>query len=461
MSSLYAVVDPATGETLSEYPTITDGELQAAVASASEAFEGWSRRVPVADRAKLIARVAELHTERREALAEIAVREMGKPLEQALGEVDFAAAIYQYYVDNGETFLADEPTELSDGSGSAFVRRAGIGVLLGIMPWNVPYYQVARFAGPNIVAGNTILLKHAPQCPESAVAMQEIFEQAASELGAPSGVYVNIFASNEQIAEVIADPRVQGVSVTGSERAGAAVAELAGKHLKKVVLEMGGSDPFILLSTDDLDAAVQDAVNARLDNNGQSCNAAKRFVVIDGLYEEFAKKFTEVFTAVQPAPPMADGTELGPLSSTAAAERLGEQVDRAVAQGATVLAAGSRSGNYFGPTVLADVTPEMDAYREEFFGPVAALYRVGSEEEAVRLANDTPFGLGSYVYTTDQEQALRIADAIDAGMVWINLVLGDAAELPFGGVKRSGSGREMGRFALEEFVNKKLIRIAG
>ncbi|MCS5720348.1 NAD-dependent succinate-semialdehyde dehydrogenase [Herbiconiux sp. CPCC 205763] len=456
----YAVINPATGETLREYPTITDAELDGAIGAASDAFEGWSRRVPVAERAALIARVAELHTERREQLAEIVVREMGKPLEQALGEVDFAAAIYQYYVDHGAEYLADEPIELAEGSGSAFIRRSGLGVLLGIMPWNFPYYQVARFAGPNIVAGNTILLKHAPQCPESAAAIADIFTEAAASVDAPAGAYVNIYASNDQVATVIADPRVQGVSVTGSERAGAAVAELAGKHLKKVVLEMGGSDPFILLSTADVDAAVQDAVNARLDNNGQSCNAAKRFIVLDGLYDDFAAKFTEAFTAVQPADPFAEGTLLGPLSSQAAAARLGEQVDRAKAQGATVLAEGSRSGNFFGPTVLADVTPSMDAYREEFFGPVAALYRVPSEDEAVRLANDTPFGLGSYVYTTDEEQALRVADAIDAGMVWINLVLGDAAELPFGGVKRSGSGREMGRFALEEFVNKKLIRIA-
>ncbi|MFB2585097.1 NAD-dependent succinate-semialdehyde dehydrogenase [Herbiconiux liukaitaii] len=458
--SQYAVVNPATGETVREYPTISDEGVQQALAAASAAHEEWSRSAGAATRAALIAKVAELHTERREELAEIIVREMGKPLDQAQGEVDFAAAIYEYYATNGEKFLADEPIELSEGTGSAFIRRASIGVLLGIMPWNFPYYQVARFAGPNIVVGNTIILKHAPQCPESAAAIEAIFAEAAASVGAPAGVYVNVYATNEQSADIIADPRVQGVSVTGSERAGAAVAELAGKHLKKVVLELGGSDPFILLSSDDLDKAVQDAVNARLDNNGQSCNAAKRFIVIDGLYEEFAAKFTEAFTAAQPADPLAEGTLLGPLSSEAAASRLGEQVDRAAAQGATVLAAGSRSGNFFGPTVLTDVTPEMDAFHEEFFGPVAAIYRVSSEEEAVRLANDTPYGLGSYVYTTDQEQALRVADAIDAGMVWINLVLGDAAELPFGGVKRSGTGREMGRPAMEEFVNKKLVRIA-
>jgi succinate-semialdehyde dehydrogenase/glutarate-semialdehyde dehydrogenase len=458
--SQYAVVNPATGETLSEYPTITDAELTEAIGAASSAFEDWSRRASVADRAALIARVAALHEERKDALAEIIVREMGKPLDQAVGEVEFAAAIYQYYADHAEEFLADERIELSDGTGQAFIRRAGLGVLLGIMPWNFPYYQVARFAGPNIVAGNTILLKHAPQCPESAAAIAQIFDDAEAELGAHDSVYVNIYATNEQIATVIADPRVQGVSVTGSERAGAAVAQLAGQNLKKVVLELGGSDPFILLSTADLDAAVQDAVNARLDNNGQSCNAAKRFIVIDDLYEEFAAKFTSVFTDAQPADPFAEGTLLGPLSSAAAADRLEEQLDRAISQGATVLAKGERSGNYFPPAVLADVSPTMDAYREEFFGPVAALYRVSSEDEAVALANDTPFGLGSYVYTTDEEQALRVADRIDAGMVWVNLVLGDAAELPFGGVKRSGSGREMGRFAVEEFVNKKLIRIA-
>ncbi|RFA12379.1 succinate-semialdehyde dehydrogenase [Subtercola boreus] len=458
--SHYAVIDPATGETVTEYPTITAAGLDEAAASAQAAYSDWSRTVTVDARTRLIRRVAELHTERRDALARIVVREMGKPLEQALGEVDFAAAIYEYYADNGAALLADEAIELSDGTGSAFVRRSGLGVLLGIMPWNFPYYQVARFAGPNIVVGNTILLKHAPQCPESAAAIAEIFDTAVAEAGAHAGVYVNIYADNDQVATLIADPRVQGISVTGSERAGAAVAELAGRNLKKVVLELGGSDPFILLSTDDLDAAVQDAVNARLDNNGQSCNAAKRFIVLDDLYEEFASKFTAAFTEAQPADPFAEGTLLGPLSSAAATERLTEQLGRAVTQGATVLASGEPVGNFFPPAVLADVTPQMDAYREEFFGPVAALYRVSSEEEAVRLANDTPFGLGSYVYTTDPEQALRVADGIDAGMVWVNLVLGDAAELPFGGVKRSGSGREMGRFALEEFANKKLIRIA-
>lgn len=455
----FVVTNPATGETVREYATVSEDELQRAIDCAADAYRSWSRTTTVGDRAALIARVAELHRQRREQLAEIIVREMGKPLSQALGEVDFAAAIYQYYADNGADFLADEEIEVE--SGSAIIRRSGLGVLLGIMPWNFPYYQVARFAGPNVVLGNTILLKHAPQCPESAEAIQRIFDEAAAELDAPGGVYVNIYADNEQAAAVIADPRVQGVSVTGSERAGAAVAEQAGRHLKKVVLELGGSDPFILLSTDDLDAAVRDGLDARLDNNGQSCNAAKRFIIIDELFDAFAEKFTALFTAVRPGDPFSEDTVLGPLSSSAATERLIAQVDRAREQGATVLTGAPVAGNYFPPVVLSDVTADMDAYREEFFGPVAALYRVATEADALRLANDTPFGLGSYVYTTDPEQALRMADGIDAGMVWVNLVLGDAAELPFGGVKRSGSGREMGRFALEEFANKKLIRIAG
>ncbi|GAA1060682.1 NAD-dependent succinate-semialdehyde dehydrogenase [Agromyces bracchium] len=451
----YAVTNPATGETVKTYPTITDAELEAAIASTAEAHATWSKSTTVEERAALIRRVAELHTERRQELAEIIVREMGKPIEQALGEADFAAAIYEYYADHSSEFLKDEPVDLLAGDGSAIIRRSSLGPLLGVMPWNFPYYQVARFAGPNVIIGNTIILKHAEQCPESAAAIEQIFRDA----GAPEGVYVNVYASHDQIATVIADPRVQGVSLTGSERAGAAVAELAGKHLKKVVLELGGSDPFILLSTDDLDATVQNAVDARLDNNGQSCNAAKRFIVIDELYEPFLEKFTAKIAEVEATDPTSSDSALGPLSSLKAAEGLDDQVKRAVEHGATLVHGGSREGAFFQTTVLTDVTPENPASKEEFFGPVAQVYRAADEAEAVRLANDIPFGLGSYVYTTDQEQALRVADSIEAGMVFVNLVLADGAELPFGGVKRSGSGRELGRFGADEFVNKKMIRI--
>jgi succinate-semialdehyde dehydrogenase/glutarate-semialdehyde dehydrogenase len=330
-----------------------------------------------------------------------------------------------------------------------------MGVLLGIMPWNYPYYQVARFVGPNHIVGNTILLKHAPQCPESAAAIAQIFNDA----NAPAGAYENIYASNEQIEWVIADPRVRGVSVTGSERAGAAVAEIAGRNLKKVVLELGGSDPFIVLGTDDLDSTVEAAVGARLENTGQACNAAKRFIVLDEYYEPFLEKFTAAMSAAKSGDPHSSDTELGPLSSETAADRLEDQVRRAIDQGAKVLTGGKRNGNYFEPTVLTDITPENDAYREELFGPVAEVYRVSSEDEAVKLANDTPFGLGSYLMTNDDEQAKRVADKIDAGMVYVNIVGADSAELPFGGTKRSGFGRELGRYGADEFVNKKLIRI--
>ena len=387
--SLYAVVDPKSGEVVREYPTATDDQIEQALAAAAKAYREWSRTSTLADRAALMRRAAALHSERREKLAEIIHREMGKPLDQALGEVDFSAAIYEYYADNAEKFLADEPIQLLDGDGSAVIKRGPVGVLLGIMPWNYPYYQVARFAGPNLTLGNTIVLKHAPQCPESAAAIQQIFVDA----GYPAGAYVNVYATNEQIAAAIADPRVQGVSLTGSERAGAAVAEIAGRNLKKVVLELGGSDPFIVLSSDDLDATVEAAMAGRFENTGQACNAAKRFIVAADLYDEFLDKFTKKVLEA------ADG--LAPLSSLGAAQRLAEQIDRAVADGANLVSPGKRDGAYFPPGVLTGVTPDSATYREELFGPVAMVFKVDSEDEAVELANDIPFGLGSYVFTTD------------------------------------------------------------
>jgi succinate-semialdehyde dehydrogenase / glutarate-semialdehyde dehydrogenase len=453
----YAVVNPATGETIKEYPTISDDDLKGAIGRAYTSHQEWVPTSTVAERAAMIRKVAELHTAKRQELADIIVREMGKPVEQALGEVDFSAAIYEYYADNAEKLLADEPIDLLEGEGSALVRRSSFGLLLGIMPWNYPYYQVARFAGPNLVIGNTILLKHAPQCPESAAAMEQIFHEA----GFPEDAYINIYATNEQIEWVIGDPRVRGVSLTGSERAGAAVAEIAGRNLKKVVLELGGSDPFILLSTDDLDGAVEAAANGRLENTGQACNAAKRIIVVDDLYEPFLEKFTSALSAVKSGDPTKEDSAIGPLSSKLATDRLAEQLKRAVDGGAKLVAGGGHDGNYFEPTVLTDIKPENDAYYDEFFGPVAQVHRVADEDAAVKLANDTPFGLGSYVYTTDPDQALRVADRIEAGMVFVNAVGAEGAELPFGGVKRSGFGRELGRFGADEFVNKKMIRIAG
>ena len=440
----YAVVDPSSGEEVRSYPTFTDEQVLDAVGRAHTAFQTWSRHASVAERAALVRRVAELHTERRKELAATINREMGKPIDDALGEVDFSAAIYEYYADNAETFLADEPLGLLDGEGSAVVRRRPLGVLLGIMPWNFPAYQVARFAGPNLAAGNTIVLKHAPQCPESAAALEAIFRDA----GFPDGAYVNVYATNEQVEKVIADPRVHGVSLTGSERAGAAVADIAGRHQKKVVLELGGSDPFIVLSTADIDATVEAAVAARLDNTGQSCNAGKRMIVHESLYDEFVPRFTSKLLATPPAP----------LSSETAALRLEQQVADAVASGAELATAGERQGAWYPPGVLTGIAPGDDAAHQELFGPVAMVFKVRDENEAVAVANDTPYGLGSYVFTTDPDQAERVAERIDAGMVFVNGVGAEGAELPFGGVKRSGFGRELGRSGIEEFVNKKLVR---
>jgi succinate-semialdehyde dehydrogenase/glutarate-semialdehyde dehydrogenase len=456
MSSSYAVINPATDEVVKEYPEISDQDLKAAIGRADDAYRAWSAGSTVAERAELVRAVGKLHVERRKELGEIIVREMGKPIEQAVGEAEFAGAIYDFYAENAESLMADEPIQLLGGEGTALVRRSAYGVLLGIMPWNYPYYQVARFAGPNHVIGNTILLKHAPQCPESAAAIAQIFKDA----GYPDGCYENIYATNEQIEWVIADPRVRGVSVTGSERAGAAVAEIAGRNLKKVVLELGGSDPFILLGTDDVADAASKAAEARLENAGQACNAAKRFIVLDSLYDEFVEKLSEQLSAAKPSDPTAEDTAMGPLSSKTAADRLDDQVKRAIQEGAQVLIGGNRNGNFYEPTILTGIKPGDAASQEEFFGPVAQVYKVSSEQEAVDLANDTQFGLGSYVITNDPAQAERVANEIEAGMVYVNIVGADSPELPFGGFKRSGFGRELGRYGADEFVNKKLIRAA-
>lgn len=449
----YAVIDPTTNSTVKEYPTDSDAALSAAVDRVTSTHDAWKNR-DVSERAAIMERVAEIYESRGEELGAIITREMGKPIKSAMGEVAFSATIYRYYAGVAASLLEDETIELLGGAGTAIIRRASIGPVLGIMPWNYPYYQVARFACPNLLIGNTVLLKPAPQCPESAEAMESIFHEA----GVPADAYIGIRATNDQISGIIADPRVRGVSFTGSDRGGAAVAEQAGRHLKKVVLELGGSDPFIVLSTDDMDSLVATAVGARMANMGQACNAAKRFIVASDLYDEFLEKLIAGMAAVETGDPTSAATKAGPLSSSRAAEALELQVNRAVEQGANLELGGGRNGNYFEPTVLSGVPPDSDAYMQEFFGPVAQVYSVATEEEAVALANATEFGLGSYLFTTDPDQAARVADQIDAGMVFINTTDGEGPEVPFGGVKRSGFGRELGRLGADEFVNKKLIR---
>jgi succinate-semialdehyde dehydrogenase/glutarate-semialdehyde dehydrogenase len=454
--SLYQVVNPATGETVSVFPTATEATIADVLARVHGSYQSWST-TPKTERAKILHRVADLYRDRADALAAVITREMGKTTAEALGEIGFVVDIYRYYADQGPALLADTPLASNTG-GAAWVRKAPIGALLGIMPWNYPYYQVARFAAPNIMIGNTILLKHAPQCPESALAMERIFHDA----GLPADVYINIFATNEQAAKIIADPRICGVSVTGSERAGTAVAAIAGRNLKKVVLELGGSDPFIVLDTDDLAKVVGEAVGARMENGGQACNASKRFIVADAIYDEFVEQFTAAMASCKTGDPGDPDTTYGPLSSEQAARNLQEQVDDAVSKGATLRTGGRRvsgPGAFFEPSVLTDVVPEMRAFREELFGPVAVVYRVANADDAVALANDTPYGLGASVYSPTVMWALDVADRLDTGMVWINAPEGGGAELPFGGTKRSGVGRELGPYGIEEFVNKKLIHI--
>jgi succinate-semialdehyde dehydrogenase/glutarate-semialdehyde dehydrogenase len=450
----YKVVNPATGETESEFATATDEQIEDVLARASASFASW-RRTEKTERAAMLNRVADLYEERRDELAMLITREMGKTTADALGEVDFVVDIYRYYATNGADLLKDEPLP-SDTPGEAWVRKSPIGALLGIMPWNYPYYQVARFAAPNLMIGNTVVLKHAPQCPESALAMEKVFHDA----GLPADAYINVFVTNEQAATMIADPRIAGVSVTGSERAGTAVAAVAGLHLKKVVLELGGSDPFIVLSTNDLQQVVVDAVGARMENAGQACNAAKRMIVIDDVYDEFVEAFTKAMSEQTTGEPTDPATNYGPLSSEQAAQNLMSQIDDAVSKGAVVRTGGhrvDRPGAFVEATVLTDVTPDMRAFSEELFGPAAVVYKVSSADEAIALANSSLYGLGGAIYSTDVPAALELADQLDTGMVWINEPEGGGADLPFGGTKRSGVGRELGPLGIDEFVNKKLI----
>jgi succinate-semialdehyde dehydrogenase / glutarate-semialdehyde dehydrogenase len=454
--SMYQVVNPATGETESEFATATDQQVQDVLARSDAAYRAW-RLTSKAERTQVLQRVAQLYVDRADALAALITREMGKTTAEALGEIESVVEIYRYYADEGPALLADTPL-ISETDGNAWVRKAPVGPLLGIMPWNFPYYQVARFAAPNLMVGNTILLKHAPQCPESALAMEQIFLDA----GLLPGAYINLFATNDQVAIIIADPRISGVSVTGSERAGTAVASLAGQHLKKVVLELGGSDPFIVIDTDDLPQVVSDAVGARMENAGQSCNASKRFIVADGIYDEFVEQFTAAMAAHTTGDPFDPATSYGPLSSEQAVQGLMGQIEDALAKGATLRTGGKRPdgpGAFIEATVLTDVTRDMRAFREELFGPAAVIYRVADADEAVALANDTPFGLGGAIYSVDEELALDIADRLDTGMVWINSPEGGGADLPFGGTKRSGVGRELGPAGIDEFVNRKLIHL--
>jgi succinate-semialdehyde dehydrogenase/glutarate-semialdehyde dehydrogenase len=451
----YATVDPATGEFVRDFDTMSDADAAQALEQAHEAYVDW-REVGLKERAAVLGRVADLFRKDATALAELMTLEMGKPITQAKGEVELSAAIFEYYATKGPDLLADEVLDIA-GSGRAVVRSAPIGALLGIMPWNYPYYQAARFIAPNLLLGNTVLLKHASNCPQQALRLAGLLEAA----GAPTGVYQNIFATTDQIATMIASPLLQGVSLTGSEGSGSTIGELAGRHLKKCVLELGGSDPFIVLPGADIGRAVTAAVAGRFGNAGQACTSSKRMIVESSVFDEFLEGFVAKASEWRVGDPTNEKTRLGPMASLSARNDLVSQVEDAIAKGAVVHLGGDvpeGPGAFFPATVLTGVTPQMRAYREELFGPVAVVYQVDSAEDAIAIANDSPFGLGSAVFAGDPDLADDLANRLDVGMVGLNTTIKSAPDLPFGGVKNSGIGRELGRFGLDEFANKKLVR---
>lgn len=450
-------VNPNTNKTVKSFEEMTEKVVDTKVASAQEAFSNW-KETSYEHRANLLHKVATLMRVKKSELAKTITLEMGKLLAQAEGEIDLSADIFDYYADHGEKFLADKV--LDPEYGEAIIRNSPIGVLLGVMPWNFPYYQVARFAAPNIMIGNTILLKHASIVPQCAAAIEQLFEEAE----APEGLYTNLFITGKHASALVSDKRIKGVSLTGSEEAGASVAMEAGKHLKKVVLELGGNDVFIILEDADMEKTVEWAVVGRMNNNGQCCVASKRFIAVEAIADTFIQKFKDKLSKMKVGDPMDPATELGPLSSETAAVHLADQVKRSVNEGAKVLLGGkrpNREGAFMEPTILTDLKPGIAAYHEELFGPVASFYVVKDDKAAIDLANDSNFGLGASIFTQDIERGKKIADQIDTGMVFINHPTWTQADLPFGGTKRSGFGRELSELGIQEFVNKKLIRVSG
>ncbi|MCX6317279.1 MAG: NAD-dependent succinate-semialdehyde dehydrogenase [Bacteroidetes bacterium] len=448
--------NPFNNKVVKEFPETTDTDLESAMMKASATFTEW-KKTDYSTRSELLYKVAGLLRAKRKELAQLITLEMGKLFSHAEGEIKLSAEIFDYYAKNAEGFLADKV--LNPVHGQALIRHSPIGVLLGIQPWNFPFYQVARFAAPNIMIGNTVLIKHAQIVPQCAQAIEDIFTEA----GAPEGLYTNLLLSNQRTSALIADKRISGVSLTGSEAAGMIVAAEAGKHIKRSVLELGGSDAFIILEDADIDKAVDWAIIGRINNNGQCCVASKRFIAVESIADTFLEKFKTKMNALVVGDPMESTTNLGPLCSEEAAVNIADQVKRAVDAGAKVLSGGKRvdrEGAFMEPTILTNMLPGNPVFYEEFFGPVAVFFKVKDEEEAIALANDSHFGLGGSVFTKDIERGKRIANQIDSGMFNINHPTWTQADLPFGGTKASGYGRELAASGLDEFVNKKLIRIS-
>ena len=452
----YQSLNPATGKLLKNFKELTDKELETKLATAAKCFETWKLKT-YAERAVIVAKAAALMHEKAEGLAHTMTLEMGKRISEARGEVEFSSNILAYYAKNAERFLAD--VELHPSLGEGHMESSPIGVVFCVEPWNFPYYQLARVAGPHLMAGNVVLVKHAGIVPQCAIA----FEQLLIEAGAPAGLYTNLLISHVQAERIVDDPRIKGVALTGSVAAGRSIAARAGKNLKPSSMELGGSDAFIVLEDADLEHTIKWAVWGRMYNTGQTCCAAKRFIVVEKLADKFLEKFKAALAALKPGDPLDEKTTLGPLSSEQALLDLLKQVDGAVSHGAKVIMGGKRidrPGSFMEPTIMTEIKPSNPAFREEFFGPVALFFRVRDEDAAIALANDSDFGLGGSVFTQDLARGKRVASRVETGMMFINNISWSDAELPFGGIKDSGYGRELGDMGIQEFVNKKLVRYA-
>ncbi len=450
----YQSVNPNDGKVLKSFEHMSNAQLEKSLAAAESCFQTWKHK-SYAERAIVLNRAAALLRAHVDDFAKLATLEMGKRMAEARGEVAFSADILAYYAEHAEAFLA--PVKLHPKNGEAHVESSPTGVLFCVEPWNFPYYQLARVAGPQLMAGNVLVVKHAACVPQCAIA----FEGLLRDAGAPVGAYTNLLISYEQSDRVIDDPRIRGVALTGSLAAGRSLAARAGRNLKKSTMELGGSDAFIVLDDADLDLTIPWAVWGRMFNGGQTCCAAKRFIVLDSIADQFLAKFKTALEALKPGDPMDETTTHGPLSSEAALVQLLAQVDAAVKGGASLLMGGkriARPGSFMQTTILADIRPGNPAFRDEFFGPVVSFYRVKGEEEAIALANDSDFGLGGSVWTRDEARGKRVASRVDTGMMFVNNIDWADAELPFGGIKSSGYGRELGHMGIQEFVNKKLVR---
>jgi succinate-semialdehyde dehydrogenase/glutarate-semialdehyde dehydrogenase len=452
----YQSINPFNGETLRTFDEQTDRALEEAVGNASNCYESW-RHKSFAQRAVIVARVAALMHQKVEVLARTMTLEMGKRIDEARAEVEFSARILAYYATNAERFLA--PVKLHPSVGEAHIESSPIGVIFCVEPWNFPYYQLARVSGPHLMAGNVLMVKHAANVPQCAIAFASLWHEA----GAPGGLYTNLLISHDQVDRIVDDPRIKGVALTGSSAAGRSIAARAGQNLKPSSLELGGSDAFIVLEDADLERTVNWAVWGRMYNDGQTCVAAKRFIVVEQLAALFLDKFSAALKTLKAGDPMDRTTTLGPLSTEATLLHLLEQVDSAVANGATLLMGGKRidrPGSFMQPTILTGIKPDNPAFKEEFFGPVALFFVVKDENEAISLANNSEFGLGGSVFTEDIARGKRVASRIETGMMFVNNLDWSDAELPFGGIKSPGYGRELGDMGIQEFVNKKLVRVA-